>query len=182
MIEYALGEQLVAGAQRMDEDNIMRGLADGIVQLDVAIDLGLEVVALEGGSERIADRRKALPVVRRRPRGRHGGGEALEFPAVFEIIPRRALVSRHQFRHGLGKDLADEIGDEGSAAMPAFDQSPAFEFLQRVAQHRTRDRQLVGELTFGGQPVAAGQHAVEQQELDLPHRLVGRAAMIDLSE
>ena len=180
--EDALREQPVAGAQRMQQHDIVRRLADGVVQVDIGLQLGLEGALRMGRAHRLHDARQRLPVVVRRPAGGEVRRDALQLAAIFDVIFRRALVAGDEVDHGAGEDLADDIGDIGAVAMLADEQPPVLQLLQRLAQDRAGNIEALGKLALARQLVAVAQHPFKQQKLDLPHDLVRGPAMADAGE
>ena len=109
-------------------------------------------------------------------------GDALDFPAVFQIVACGLAMRGEQLDDGPGEDLPDHVGDMGAAAMAGRQQPARLERLQRVAQDRPRHVELARQFPLAGQPVAGAQYAFEDERLDLLHDLVGGARMLDPGE
>lgn len=177
--EHAVGEQPVAGPQGVQQHDVVRALADRVVELDVDGDLLVEIAARMRLLHAPHDRGQQQPVVPGRAPGGELGGDALDLAAIFEIVGRRLPVLRDQVHHRRREHLADDVGDMGAAARPRDHEAARLEQLQRVAHDRARDVELARQLALARQPVAGPHDAFEDQHLDLPDDVVGGAGVLD---
>ena len=166
----------------MQQDDVVRAFADGPMQFDVEGGLFGEISAIVGrrhSAENVLDHR---PVIRRSAAGGIFRRHRFHLAPVFEVVAGGFLVRRDQVEHGPRKDLADDVGDMGAAAVARDQQAARLQFLQRVAQDRPRHVEPAGKLALPGKPVACAENAFEDQSLDLMDHLVGRARMLDGGE
>ena len=180
VLEHAFRQKPVAGAQRVQEQDVVRAFADRVMELDV--DLGL-VVEIAGAmrlvharhdaveQRQVLRRWRAAPHIRRlclRSRGgipdsRSPPCDAVEIRSVTGLVNSWPMMS------------ATWVPPPCRGR-----QQPApFQRLQRVAQDRPRHVELACQLALARQPVAGAQHAFEDEALDLLHHLVGGARMLD---
>ena len=100
------------------QHDVVRAFADRLMELDVDRRFRLHVA---GGMRRLHaldDAVEQREIVGGGAARGEFGGDALDLAAVFEIVARRLAVGGEEFRHRLGEDLADHVGDIGAAAMP----------------------------------------------------------------
>ena len=117
-MEHAFRQQPVAGAQRVQQDDVVRAFADRLMELDVDRRLCLEIAGRMRRLHALDDAVEQREIVGGgAPRG-IVGGDALDLAAVFEVVGGRLAVGGDELRHRLGEDLADHVGDIGAAAMP----------------------------------------------------------------
>ena len=178
ILHHAVGEQAVAGTQRVQQDDVVRAFAHRIVEFHVDRGFLAHVAQLMRGLHALDDALQQRPVVGSRAARRVVGRHTLDVAAVFQIVACRLGVGRDQFQHRRREDLADEVGDMRSAAMLRHQQSTCFENLQRRPQDWPRHLELPCQFAFARQPVADPQDAFEDQALDLEDHLVGGARML----
>ena len=160
----------------------MRTLADGAVELHVDRCFFLEIVFRVRGFHGADDPgQKRLVGFRGAPGGKLDC-DAFHLAPVLEVIKRRFLVSADQFHDRPGENLANNVGDEGPAAVLRIEQAAAFENLERLPQDRPRHIELLGQFALARKPVADPQDTLEHEDLDLVNHFIGGPAVLNSCE
>ncbi len=172
--DHVVAQPLEQAAHHVQQDHVVGRLGDGDMELGVPLRLQRRIVEFMRRLDRLEPLGQDLAVVLRAAKRGVVGADPVERLAELDEIQGRLGMALEHVGERVGDTGRDRVADVGSAAVAGLHEARGLHLLQRLAQGRPRDIQLLGQLPFGRQAIARLQQALQDHSLELARHGAGQ--------